>query len=238
MTGNSCRCLCGGGGSLVRVTLVLLLFAAEAAAARAATRNAALLMLADAARAQITTASKGAAGGVCFVGPYGWTCDPSDFDSAAAAVQSITSAAAAAATASTATAQVANAPACSAQCVDGCTPPCPPLCAAAKFQAQLSLVPATTRQFFIDPWAVRAAEPAAHAVSPVDSLFTRVRLSRPQGSDGAPGTRAAPWATLHRATAHIRWLRAESPGGLASPVQLWLRSDPTLDTFSGMTFDS
>jgi hypothetical protein len=113
----------------------------------------ALLLLAGPTRAQITSASKGAAGGFCFVGPYGWTCDPSDFDSAAAGVQSITNAAAA--SASTATAQLANAPACSAQCVDGCTPPCPPACAAAKFEAQLARVPATTTQFFVDPWVVR-----------------------------------------------------------------------------------
>ena len=97
-----------------------------------------LPLLAQPARAQIVSASKGADGGVCFVGPYGWTCDPSDFDSAAVASASIAASTAGAATASAsaAAAVLANAPACSNNCTADCTPPCPPACAALKFQAR------------------------------------------------------------------------------------------------------
>jgi hypothetical protein len=59
-----------------------------------------------------------------------------------------------------------------------------------------------------------------------------------QGSDGAPGTRAAPWATVHRATAHVRWLRATNPAQVAAGVQLWIRSEPEVEAYSGMTFPS
>ena len=93
----------------------------------------ALALLARAA-AQITTASKGVGSGVCFVGPYGWSCDPDDFAFASTLAQ--TSSSAQAATSSSTVALVANAPSCSANCSDDCTPPCPPACASLKFEAR------------------------------------------------------------------------------------------------------
>jgi hypothetical protein len=93
---------------------------------------AALALLARAA-GQITTASKGVGSGVCFVGPYGWTCDPDDFAFASKLGEST---AAPASSASSTVALVANAPACSTNCTDDCTPPCPPACASLKFEVR------------------------------------------------------------------------------------------------------
>jgi hypothetical protein len=101
-----------------------------------ALRCAVVSLLVRAARSQIVAASKGAGSGVCFVGPYGWTCDPSDFDRAAVAVQALASGAATSAVGASQAARLANAPACADDCTDDCTPPCPPACAEAKFQAR------------------------------------------------------------------------------------------------------
>ena len=93
----------------------------------------ALALLAHAA-GQLTTASKGVGSGVCFVGPYGWSCDPDDFAFASTLGQA--SAAPTVSGASSTAAQLATAPACSANCTDDGTPPGPPACALQKFEAR------------------------------------------------------------------------------------------------------
>jgi hypothetical protein len=110
----------------------------------------AVLALLARAAGQITTASKGVGSGVCFVGPYGWTCDPDDFAFASKLGEST---AAPAAGASSTVALVANAPACSTNCTDDCTPPCPPACASLKFEVRVS------RHACLRP---RLTAPAAH----------------------------------------------------------------------------
>jgi hypothetical protein len=95
-------------------------------------RLALLGLLHFASGAQITTASKGAGGGLCYVGPYGWTCDPNDFLAAVPAE----GAAPPTVPASYKAPVVLAAPKCNVSCVAGCLPPCPVACAEAKFKAR------------------------------------------------------------------------------------------------------
>lgn len=51
------------------------------------------------------------------------------------------------------------------------------------------------------------------------------------GSDGAEGSRASPFASIHRAQATIRWARAQED---IPTLQVWLRADPTLQLWRAL----
>ena len=71
--------------------------------------------------------------------------------------------------------------------------------------------------------------------------LARPNACRPttQGNDGAAGTRDAPWATLHRASAQLRWLRAVNPAQLAGGgMHVWVKSEPDLDVYSELSYRS
>ena len=145
--------------------------------------------------------------GTCFVGVYGWTCDvglgTSDFDSANAAYETILALAAASANSGGgAPAAAATAPLCSVLCASNCTPPCDASCARLLFEAQLGGFATGTQHYYIDPWA---------------------------GSDGAAGNIDAPWATVRRGQAQLRWARASSQ---TAAIQLWFRGDPEAPPWS------
>ena len=60
-----------------------------------------------------------------------------------------------------------------------------------------------------------------------------------QGTDGAPGTLEAPWATVHRAAAQLRWLRAVNPAQLTGGgVRLWVRAEPDIDAYNELALES
>jgi hypothetical protein len=66
-------------------------------------------------------------------------------------------------------------------------------------------------------------------------------VTRPltQGNDGAAGTRDEPWATLHRASAQLRWLRAVNPTQLSGAgVHVWVRSEPDAEVYSELSYRS
>ena len=70
-------------------------------------------------------------------------------------------------------------------------------------------------------------------------LSCDARRPATQGNDGAAGTRDEPWATLHRASAQLRWLRAVNPAQLAGGgVHVWVKSEPDLDVYSELSFRS
>jgi len=63
--------------------------------------------------------------------------------------------------------------------------------------------------------------------------------SHAQGNDGADGTRDAPWATIHRASAQIRWLRALNPAQMSGGgVHVWVRTEPEIEVYSELSFNS
>jgi hypothetical protein len=60
-----------------------------------------------------------------------------------------------------------------------------------------------------------------------------------QGNDGAAGTRDEPWATLHRASAQLRWLRAVNPAQLSGGgVHVWVKSEPDAEVYSELSYRS
>jgi len=78
----------------------------------------------------------------CFVGVYGWTCTPSDFDSALVAMDAIQAAAVANANTPTRPSAITTTtqPDCDADpCAEGCTP-CVASCVAAGFEARVVLL--------------------------------------------------------------------------------------------------
>lgn len=202
-------------------------------------------LLGAATPAQITSASKGAGGGLCFVGPYGWTCDPDDFVTAVPTAGTV----ATTVPASYKAPVVLAAPKCAVSCVAGCMPPCPATCAEAKFK--VSSEPSRSEL------GSRASSRTARStwqpptLSPCSTLSTRsmcvcraawagvLRLTwRQQGTDGAKGTLDAPWASLGRALAQVRWLRNSNPAQLTTAgagVLVWVREDPRVLSWNEWT---
>jgi hypothetical protein len=151
-----------------------------------------------------------ASSGTCFVGVYGWTCTPSDLDSALVAyntIISLSSKSSSSTATSSALSQTASGASTAAgsclgsNCAAGCSQPCDTACSEAQFaKLKASATYAGKAHYFIDPY---------------------------RGDDGSDGTEDRPWATVHRGEAHLRWARAAAGGTTpVKPLQLWLRSEP------------
>ena len=152
----------------------------------------------------------GSTGATCFVGVYGWTCTPSDLDSALVAYKTIVSlssksssstASSSGLTQTSSGASTAAGSCLGSSCSPGCSQPCDTACSEAQF-ARLRASAAYTGKahFFIDPY---------------------------HGDDGWDGTEDRPWATVHRGEAQLRWASAAAGDTTpATPLQLWLRSEP------------
>ena len=70
------------------------------------------------------------------------------------------------------------------------------------------------------------------------SLLTSPALAT-QGNDGAAGTRDAPWATLHRVSAQLRWLRSVNSAQLSGGgVHVWVKSEPDAEVYSELSYRS
>ena len=154
-----------------------------------------------------------ASSGTCFVGVYGWTCTPSDLDSALVAyntIISLSSKSSSSTATSSSLSQTASGASTAAgsclgsDCAAGCSQPCDTACSEAQF-AQLLASYTGRAHYFIDPYG---------------------------GDDGWDGTQTRPWATVHRGEAQLRWARAEAGDTTpAVPLQLWLRSEPGIQVW-------
>jgi len=148
----------------------------------------------------------------CFVGVYGWTCTPSDFNSALVAYDTIVSLRTSGSSSSGSSTSKSSSSSggtstvsctgssCPADCVGACDTPC----AEAKFAALFATY-AGKQNYFIDPYG---------------------------GDDGWDGTQTRPWHTVHRGEAQLRWSVAvvdEAPP--AVPLQLWIRAEPGVNVW-------
>ena len=154
-----------------------------------------------------------ASSGTCYVGVYGWTCTPSDLDSALVAyntIISLSSKSSSSTATSSSLSQTASGASTAAgsclgsDCAAGCSQPCDTACSEAQF-AKLLASYTGRAHYFIDPYG---------------------------GDDGWDGTQTRPWATVHRGEAQLRWARAEAGDTTpAVPLQLWLRSEPGIQVW-------
>ena len=100
---------------------------------------------------------------------------------------------------------------------------------AGRAQKRLALLSADTVQYFVNAYDVRGC----------CRLVSRRSDTLAQGNDGAAGTRDEPWATLHRASAQLRWLRAVNPAQLSGGgVHVWVKSEPDAEVYSELSYRS